>query len=84
MTGHQLANRRKECGWSQYRLAELLGVRRARIAAYEQGLARVPARIASEIQTAADLLVPARQVVENALSKRFADEPLKARHTRWD
>lgn len=53
MTGEELQELREELGWSQYFLAERLGVFRSSIAHWEQGRAPVPTNVAKAVREAA-------------------------------
>ena len=53
MTGQELQELRNELGWTQYFLADVLGVPRSSIAHWEQGRARVPVNVASGMKKAA-------------------------------
>ena len=56
MTGQELQELRNELGWTQYFLADVLGVPRSSIAHWEQGRARVPVNVASGMKKAAGVL----------------------------
>jgi transcriptional regulator with XRE-family HTH domain len=50
--GEQLQRTREEMGWTQYWLADALGVKRSRLAHWERGRARVPPRVAVLVRRA--------------------------------
>lgn len=71
MNGKRFAELRRQCGWSQYLLAEHLGTTRSHVFHWEGGRIRIPLNVASVLRSAAKEIVLVRKVHARRLGLAF-------------
>jgi transcriptional regulator with XRE-family HTH domain len=69
MTGQELQELRNEMGWTQYFLADVLGIPRSSIAHWEQERAPVPVNVAEGMRKAAVKVGQARSALVRAMTQ---------------
>lgn len=67
MTGRELRVLREEMGWTQYFLADVLGVLRSQVAHWEHDRCRVPAKLAAAMLRAHAKVTAAHDMLRRSI-----------------